>query len=360
MKAACVRARGMLAVLLPLAACLAGCASSGCATPGYLAKQGRYLLADSIGARSVECLLASPATDGETRAFLERAVSIRRFAAERLGLRANRNYTRYKELGRDHLVDVVSAAGELSLEPYLWRYPFLGRLPYRGYYERADAEAEAARLRVLGYETVTRPVDAFSTLGLAGDPLYSFMRSYGAAELAETMIHEQAHATLFVRGQPRFNEELASFVGREGALRWLAVTAGEGSAAYRDAVDGQADGDAFDAALRGLASRLEGVYSSDVPPEEKRARKAALLSAFVAEYEAAVRPAFRTEAWRKAALPPLNNAVLSLYGLYGGDVPLIGEYCRRICGGDIRLLIERSRAMARQGDVKEQMRRALG
>jgi hypothetical protein len=73
-----------------------------------------------------------------------------------------------------------------------------------------------------------------------------------------------------------------------------------------------------------------------------------------------VRTAFRTAAYRELELPPLNNAVLSLYGLYGDDVPLIEEYCRELCGGDIRRLIEESRAMARRGDVKEQMRRALG
>jgi predicted aminopeptidase len=327
---------------------------------GYLAKQGRQLLADSRGAQAVEQLLASGGTVSGTRELLERAVSIRSFAVERLGLRAKRSYTRYKELERDHLADVVSAAGELSLEPYLWRYPVLGSLPYRGFYDRADAEAEASRLQALGYETVIRAVDAFSTLGLAGEPLYSFMERYSAFDLAETMIHEMAHATLFVRGQPGFNEELATVVGQEGALQWLAQAAGAGSAAHRQAVDGLADADDFAAALRGLAAGLAEVYASGAPRGEKLSRKAALIGEFRAGFDTAVRAAFRTDAWRAMDLPALTNAVLSLYGLYGDDVPLIREYWRDACGGDIRRLLERSRALARAGDVKEQMRRELG
>ncbi len=355
------RHSGRLFLALVLcASCLVGCSSTCCALPGYLAKQGGHLLRDSTGSRRVEPLLASEGLDAETRTLLERAVSIRRFSVERLGLRANANYSRYKELDRDHLVDVVSAADELSFDPYLWRYPLLGGLPYRGYYEPRDAEAEAARLKALGWDTVIRPVDAFSTLGLARDPLYSFMKTYSAFDLAATMIHEQTHATIFVRGQSQFNEELASFVGEEGALQWLRETGGEASAGYRDAVDALADEKVFLAALRELTDQLDGVYEGDLPRERKLARKAELVGGFAAAFDARVRPSFRTARYQDMQLPPINNAVLSLYGLYGDEVPLIREYCRTACGGDIRALIAACRSLARTGDVKEQMRRALG
>jgi predicted aminopeptidase len=346
--------------LVLVGACLAGCASAGSAAPGYLAKQGKHLLQDSLGTRPVDSLLASKDTDPGTREFLLRSREIRRFCVERVGLRANANFSRYKELGRDHLVDVVSASGALSFDPYLWQYPLLGALPYRGYYERADAEAEATRLKVLGWDTVIRPVDAFSSLGLVRDPLYSFMKSYSAFDLAETIIHEQTHATLFVRGQTQFNEELATYVGEEGALEWLRETAGEGSAQYREAVDAQADSALFVSALRGLADRLGAIYRGELPREAKLSRKAELVSGFRAEFDALVRPRFRTGRYREMQLPQINNAVLSLYGLYEDDVPLIRDYCRAVCGGELRELIARCRSLARGGDVKGQMRRALG
>ena len=131
----------------PYLSALAACALllSGCAT-GYLAKQGRYLLRYSTGTRSVQSVLTDPNTPGGTRTFLERAQEVKRFAVDAIGLKDNRNYTRYRQIDRDHLVDVVQACDAVSFTPYLWSYPLLGKLPYRGYYERPDADAATSRI----------------------------------------------------------------------------------------------------------------------------------------------------------------------------------------------------------------------
>jgi predicted aminopeptidase len=332
----------------------------GCATPvGYLAKQGRYLLRDSLGAKSAKPLIASRQTDAETRAFLIRAGEIRRFALERIGLKENGNFTRYKEIDRDHLVSVVSACEADAFNPYTWRYPLLGRLPYRGFYERADADEEAARLKAEGWDVIVRPVDSFSTLGFTRDPLYSFMKSYSAFALASLIIHEQTHATLFVKGQTQFSEELASFMGEEGALAWLAGAQGLVSPEYRAALDEIADSQAFLALVRGLASALDRVYRSPLTRQQKLARKSEIIAAFQADFEVGKQTRFRTVGFRSMSAPRVNNAYLSLYSLYSDDVPLIRSYYEKICGGDLRRLVADARALARRGDVKEQMRRAL-
>jgi predicted aminopeptidase len=343
--------------LLLAAAALLTC---GCATPaGYLAKQGKYLLRDSMGARSARSLLASPRTDARTRALLLRAEEIRRYAFERIGLKRNGNFARYKQLDRDHLVSVVSACAADSFTPFTWRYPLLGRLPYRGFYERADADREAARLAAEGWDVVVRPVDSFSTLGFTRDPLYSFMSDYTAYELASLILHEQTHATLFVKGQTQFSEELASFVGEQGALDWLAGSAGSGSAEYRQALDQIADERAFEERVRGLRGALEGVYSSALSRERKLQDKERLIADFQDGFEREKQDRFRTESYRAMRAPRLNNAYLSLFSLYSDDIPLIRSYFERLCDGDLRRLLVESRAMARRGDVKEQMRRAL-
>jgi predicted aminopeptidase len=336
---------------------LLGC---GCATPlGYLAKQGRYLVGDSLGAKPASALLASRRTDAETRAFLVRAQEIRRFASERIGLRDNGNFTRYKKIDREYLVSVVSACAADAFDPYNWRYPFLGRLPYRGFYERVDAEKEAARLKAEGWDVVVRPVDSFSTLGFTRDPLYSFMKRYTAFELASLILHEQTHATLFVKGQTQFSEELASFVGEQGALAWLGEAQGLESPEYRAALDEIADSQAFLSWLRDLASALDREYRSPASREEKLARKSRILAAFQADFETGKRTRFRTEGYRSLSAPKVNNAYLSLFSLYSDDVPLIRSYCDKLCGGDLRRLLTEAGAFARRGDVKEQMRGAL-
>ncbi len=346
----------MIRALLLAGWSLLGCS---CATVGYLAKQGRHLLGDSLGARPAKALLASPQTDPQTRAFLLRAGEILRYSTEVVGLKKNRNFTRFKQLDRDYLVSVVSACAADSFQPYAWRYPFLGRLPYRGFYEPADAEREAARLKAEGWDVVVRPVDSFSTLGFTRDPLYSFMKSYSAYELASLILHEQTHATLFVKGQTQFNEELASFVGEQGALDWLARSRGPDSSEYREALDQIADEKAFESLVRGLHGELDAVYHSELTRERKLERKAELIAAFQADFESTKLARFRTEAFRAATAPGVNNAYLSLFSLYSSDVPLLRSYWQKLCGSDLRRLLAEARVMARHGDVKVQIRRAL-
>ena len=333
----------------------------GCATPiGYLAKQGRYLLRFSTGAKNAETLIASRETEIGTRDFLIRARDIRRFAFERIGLLENGNFTRYREIDREYLVSVVSACDAVSFDGYTWRYPFLGRLPYRGYYEREDADTEASRLKTEGWDVIVRPVDSFSTLGFTRDPLYSFMKKYSSFELASLIMHEQTHATLFVKGQAQFNEELATFVGEEGALAWLRDAQGVDSPAYRAALNEIADSETFVALLRELAGTLDREYRAPLSREEKLARKGEIIAAFRRSFENGKGERFRTEAYRAMDAPQVNNAYLSLYSLYSDDVPLIRSYCQKVCGGDLRRLLADAKAFARRGEVKAQMRRALG
>lgn len=334
---------------------------SGCASQaGYLLKQGASLLEYSTGARPVQSLLDDPSTAPDTREFLLRVQDIRRFAVEKVGLKSNDNYASYKEIRRDHLVDVVQACDAVSFDAYQWGYPFLGRLPYRGYYDLSDAQAEAARLRREGYDVIVRPVDAFSTLGFLRDPLYSFMKRYSPFEIASLIIHEQTHATLFLKGQPDFNEEMASFVGEEGAFEWLRVTYGEDSPEYRAAVDGKADSDLFVSLLRGVAARLAPVYSSGLSREGKLARKKQIIDEFKAGLADARAAGFRTDAYSHLEKIPLNNAYLLLYRLYTSDVPLLRQWFEERCGGDLGRFMASMKELAARGDVKSQLRAALG
>jgi len=334
---------------------------SGCATQvGYLAKQGRYLFRDGTGTRDVKTLIADPATPEDTRQFLKRVGDIKAFAVGTIGLKDNANYTRYKELGRDHLVDVVQACDAASFSVYLWSYPFLGKLPYKGFYEKADADAEAARLKAEGYDTLIRPVDAFSTLGFTKDPLYSFMKKYSTFQIASLVIHEQTHATLFIKGQPDFNEELATFVGDEGAFEWLRLRFGADSREYRDAMGENTDAGTFMRQLADLSTQLQDVYATTLSREEKIARKAVLIASFQERFAAQAATLFQTETYRSLGKITVNNAVLSLYRLYSNDVPLLRMYWDRRCGGDLRRFMEAARAFAKKGDVKTQMRAELG
>jgi predicted aminopeptidase len=324
---------------------------SGCATQlGYLAKQGQYLWRYSSGTQPVQALLQSAATPADTRDFLLRVSEIKSFAVGTVGLRNNGNYTRYKDIDRDHLVDVVSACDAVSFTSYLWSYPFVGKLPYKGFYERADAEAEAARLKKEGYDVIIRPVDAFSTLGFTKDPLYSFMKQYSLFELASLVIHEQTHATLFLNGQPQFNEELAVFVGDEGAFEWLSARYGADSDEYRSAAAEQERSQLFISLLQELSGVLDALYKGPGTREEKLARKAEIIGDFQTRSSAEYKGFEKLQ---------LNNAYLDLYRLYSSDIPLYRAYWALRCGSSLSRFMNAEKYLAGRGDVKALMRQSL-
>jgi predicted aminopeptidase len=335
---------------------------SGCATDvGYLLRQGGYLLSYSTGGRDLGALLRDPRTPADTRAFLTEVQDIRRFASARIGLAVSASYSRYKEIDRDHLADVVQACDAVSFTPYEWTYPILGRLPYKGFYRRPDAEAEASRLRGQGYDVVVREVDAFSTLGILRDPLYSFMKAYSPFRIASLIIHEQTHATVFLRGQAGFNEELATLVGDEGAFLYLKEKYGPGSPEYREAQDSQADSLLLLEFLKSVRATLETLYASGLPRSETLAEKRRIIEEAQERYRQQYLPRYQTKGYRSVSRLPLNNAYISLYALYTDDVPILREYWERVCGGDLRLFMLRVKEIVRApGDPLRQIREQLG
>ncbi|HET7839789.1 MAG TPA: aminopeptidase, partial [Rectinemataceae bacterium] len=146
--------RSIAAILasLVLAAGLSSC---------YVTSQASRYLAIRSRAVPVDRALADPRTPATLRALLDRAVAVRAFAESSIGLKRTRNFGSIVQLEGDHLASVVSACAELGFRRYLWTYPLVGRLPYRGYFDQAQADAEAARLKKLGLDVIVRPVDAF-------------------------------------------------------------------------------------------------------------------------------------------------------------------------------------------------------
>jgi predicted aminopeptidase len=360
--------RSLYAPLAVAALVLATLFLSSC----YVVTQGLRYLSIRSEAVSVERALADPGTSPELRSLLERTRSIRLFAVEELGLKETKNYSTVVTLDSDRLATVVQACAELSFERWLWRYPFVGPLPYRGYFDPADAEKEAERLRAKGLDVITRPVDAFSTLGYLSDPLFSFMASYDEAEIAELIIHEMTHATVFIKGRridpdtgsridiESFNEELATFVGREGSLRYLERRHGPHSPQVEAARSRRHDAEAYAAFLRGTAEELETLYRSALGDDEKRLRKAEIIAARAALFSQIYNDLFETDSYRDAPMAGINNAYLDLYRLYEGESGLYREYLEKSCAGDLKIFITSiSRIASGRADPKAVMRREI-
>jgi predicted aminopeptidase len=342
-----VAAAGLIgtAALLIAAACL----GSGCsAGAGYVAQSVTGHLDLMNRSRPVPEWLADGATPDALRERLELSQRMRDFAVAELRLPDGASYRRYAELGRPAAVWNVVAAPELSLQLKTWCFPVVGCVGYRGYYDRAAADALAVQLRAEGWEALVYPVPAYSTLGklewAGGDPLLSTFIRWPEGELARLIFHELAHQVVYVKGDTTFNESFATAVERLGVQRWLDTQAGA------EARDEYARHDARRRQFRALtlAARreLEAIYAADAPDGAKRAAKAQAMSRLRAEHERLRRDEWGGFAGYDAWFERANNAALGLQAAYDELVPGF-EREFGACGGDFDCFYDRVRALAR-------------
>jgi len=353
------KAQRITLALIPALLLLAGIFFSGC----YSIRQGTAYLGYLCRARPLETLLeptGDPEQDERNRVFVEKVHDIRRFAQYELGLNVGRNYSRYVAIDRDFLVAVVSASAKDSFTTHLWRYPIVGALPYRGYFNLDGARRQRERLEARGLDVWIRGVDAFSTLGWLRDPVFTFMRNYRVDRLADLIIHESLHATVWLRGQGHFNEELAQFVGREGARLYIVSRFGEDSDEYRAMVAANKDSRAFLEFIWELIAELEALYDSGAPREtilrERQIIKAAAQERFEAEYD----ERFISDNFRGFSTLPINNAYLDLFRIYSPADGFVENLFER-SGLSLPEFIAAARSMPRRGPPgRERFARVLG
>jgi predicted aminopeptidase len=226
----------------------------------------------------------------------------------------------------------------------VWRFPFFGAFPYKGFFKREDALRLADRLRKKGYDVFVRRAEAFSTLGFFKDPVFSFMTDYPEYDMASLIIHEQTHATIFVKNSTEFNEQLATFVGREGALLYLRRKYGEGSTEYRAVLEDLEDEQRFFDLMGDLYRRLDRLYRSDAGEEEKAERRKQIFDDFQSDLGRNYNSYFKTGAYRRMTELSMNNAVVLSVMRYTQDLSLFYRFYEEN-GCDLPLMIRRLSAL---------------
>ena len=296
----------------------------------------------------IERVVADPGTDARTRGKLVLVLAARAFAADSLGLPAGETYTTYSELDRDTLVLVLSAARSDRHEPYLWNYPIVGRVPYKGYFSFEEATRDARKLERAGLDTYLRVSNAFSTLGWFNDPLLSTIVAYDSATLAEIVIHELTHNALFVRHHVDFNESFAEFVGVRGAERFF-LARGDSALARRVAARWR-DEVRLSEFYRSLAERLERLYATrGVTPAQIRDARSAYFRQAATDLAGRVGAQLETINGRALAEQPLNNAVLLARRMYATDLARFDAALSQ-SGGDLRAFIQQVKQRAEASD----------
>ncbi|NUP08548.1 MAG: hypothetical protein HOW73_21065 [Polyangiaceae bacterium] len=306
-----------------LLACALSCA--GCFELDYLLQAGEGQLDLLCRARSIESSVENPDLDAHTRRLLADVPRIKAFASTS-GLVPTDSYEDYVELPGRYVVWVVSAAPPLSLEPKRWAFPIVGSVPYLGWFDHHLARAQAEGLKAEGWDVDVRGSTAYSTLGWFDDPVLSSMIEDSPdadGELANVILHESVHATIYVPGQSEFNEGLATFVGDRLTLDYLTQRFGPSSQEIVTWEEGEVYAKKTQERLHEAYQDLKRLYATKASDEDKLARKSAYLDALRTELR------FRR---------PITNATLAGYDTYHGGSQAFGALLVE-CGNDLKRLM---------------------
>jgi predicted aminopeptidase len=258
-------------LVLSLLAIITGCSTLG--GVGYVVRAGWSEARLLMRRQPIDALLLRNDLEPDLRNRLELTLAVRAFAEGSLGLRVGDSYASFAEVDGDASVYVLSAAPRDRLAAHTWWYPIVGRVPYRGFFAREAALAAGADLARRGFDTDVRPAIAFSTLGWFGDPLLSTVAEAPPVALAETVLHELFHATVYVPGKAAFNESAATFAGHRGAAAFFCAGPGKDADRCAEARRRWTVLRARGRVLGRLAGKLRRLYASKTAPERReRAR----------------------------------------------------------------------------------------
>lgn len=188
---------------------------------------------------------------------------VRRFAMDSLGLKNSENYNAVYDLKGRATAYVVQAAEKYRVKKYVWKFPVVGKLPYKGYFDEADAKKEAESLKNQGYDVRIVNPGGWSTMGWFKDPILSSMLRRDEANLAELIIHELTHSTIFVKNNSELNENLADYVGENGAKLYLKSKYGEQSKLLTNYINSIEDNLTLANYFLFSAKKLDSLYCSE-------------------------------------------------------------------------------------------------
>jgi len=307
----------------------------------YGIRQGYGELKLVSNVKSVEEVLQDKAFPDSLKAKLRLIQEVRKYAVDSLGLKDSKNYTTIYDQKGKPILWVVKACPEFKMESYQWDFSIAGKYSYKGYFNKELAIEEHNRMKALGYDVRTGSVGGWSTLGILKDPILSNMLNETDGELAELIIHELTHATIYLKSSVQYNENLATFIGEKGAIRFLNYKYGIQSKEYRQYQCSHIDSETFyDHFLRG-AKQLDSLYATFSPQMDiklKRSKKEQMITSIIAHADSLHWCDSTGYQFLKQAKFKPNNVWFMSFRMYRAD---LGDFEKGFleCGSDFRKYI---------------------
>jgi predicted aminopeptidase len=328
----------LLFILLPL---------SGCANFIYLSKLGWHQGSITFHSVPVQEILEDKCVNSNMKEKIRLVQEVKRFGEGKLGLRETKNYSKFVEL-KGPVLYAVTASEKDHLQLYSWSFPIIGRVTYKGFFTREEALEEERDLKKKGFDTFVQRVGAYSTLGWLKDPIFSSMLEWDDSMLVNIVLHEMTHATIYLKGQTDFNEQIATFVGNHGTIDFLKEKYGPGSREEEEAIHFQEDEILFARWIDYACQQLSNFYAQQMPRDDKLKGREEIFRSLKEGFNQ-VTAQFATNYYRDFKIGDLNNAVLLAYRQYIRQLEKFETLYKHL-GRDIRKVVEYFKTIQASGD----------
>ncbi len=309
----------------------------------YAVSQAKGQLKILYHAEKIDDLLQAPEFPDSLKPKLQLIAEVKQYAEDSLGITKSENYTTFYDQKGRTLMWMLMASEPYEMKAKLWNFPFLGDFSYKGFFEKKKARLEQYELQLQGYDTELGKAGGWSTLGWFKDPVLSSMLNYSKGELAALIIHELTHGTLYVKNDVDFNENLASFVGENGAKKFLLHKFGPKSEEYLNYRSLLNDERMFEKYLVNCSKELKTLYqgfSTAMPDTSKYLAKKKLIYRFVVDVHKLPLERKRKYVKRMRGAFLSGNAFFMSYQRYDAQKDSLESVLISQYGGDIKLYLK--------------------
>lgn len=228
----------------------------------YGISQGKGQIQIVWKSQPVEELLQDATFPDSLKQKLRLIGEIKQYAIDSIGIKPSNNYSIVYNQHNKAIMLTVSACEPYSLTAKEWSFPFLGSVSYKGFFNKEAAQKEIHELKIKGYDVDVYSPSGWSTLGWFKDPILSNMLYKNEGQLANLIIHELTHGTIYLKSSVTYNENLANFIGDKGAENFLIYKYGINSVQYTGYEQSKADEKCYTEYILKSTQRLDSLYSS--------------------------------------------------------------------------------------------------
>lgn len=227
---------------------------------GWMQAKGQITILMNV--ENVEDVLKRKDFPDSLKSRIRLIEEIKQFGVDSLGLNPSDNYSTFYNQHGKPILWVLTASEKYKIKASEWHFPIIGTFPYKGFFDSLRVQKEEAEQIKAGFDTQVNEVSAWSTLGYLKDPILSSMLSRSEGSLANLILHELTHGTLFVKSNLELNENLASFIGDQGAIRFLTSKYGADSPQLKKYEFGKKYNDAYSKHVLGGVKQLDSLYAT--------------------------------------------------------------------------------------------------